>query len=358
MRRGSLCTGIAGLELLLPGTPAWHAEVESAPCALLERRFPGVPNLGDVRTVDWNDVEPVDLLVAGPPCQPISQAGQRKGPEDTRWLWDDVWRAVRTLRPRYLFLENPPGVFRWLGEVLGGLAEVGGYRGRWDVFRAADVGAPHRRARVFLFAADTECRRLQRRGGPDVVPGSPGTTESTGHQRQWHGGPAGDGGQAPADSAGSGRGALGDAISQDSGGAGGQPRPLGEPRGCVGVGSNANASGLEGPEPAERHDVPAWGRYELAVRRWEHRFRPAPSPLDDRGRLSADFVTWMMGLPAGWTEGMKRTHALKALGNAVVPQVAALAWEVLTRKETPKRPLFAADRSDEADPSTAAGDAA
>jgi hypothetical protein len=52
---------------------------------------------------------------------------------------------------------------------------------------------------------------------------------------------------------------------------------------------------------------------------------PAPHPVDDAGRLDPPFVEWMMGFPQGWTEGMSRTQALKALGNAVVPQQAVAA---------------------------------
>jgi DNA (cytosine-5)-methyltransferase 1 len=81
-----------------------------------------------------------------------------------------------------------------------------------------------------------------------------------------------------------------------------------------------------GPEPAGDPAV-AWGVYEPAVRRWESLLRPVPAPLDDR-RLSADFVEWMMGLPAGWTEG-PRTERLKALGNSVVPQQMVLALDML-----------------------------
>lgn len=58
----------------------------------------------------------------------------------------------------------------------------------------------------------------------------------------------------------------------------------------------------------------------------------APHPVDDKGRLDPAFVTWMMGFPQGWTEGMTRTQALKALGNAVVPQQAAFALS-LEREE-------------------------
>jgi len=57
--------------------------------------------------------------------------------------------------------------------------------------------------------------------------------------------------------------------------------------------------------------------------------RPAPMPVDDRGRLAPPFVEWMMGFPAGWTSEMSRTQALKALGNAVVPQQGAAALSIL-----------------------------
>jgi hypothetical protein len=56
---------------------------------------------------------------------------------------------------------------------------------------------------------------------------------------------------------------------------------------------------------------------------------PAPMPVDDKGRLAPSFVEWMMGFPPGWTEGMTRTQALKALGNAVVPQQGMAALSIL-----------------------------
>ena len=61
--------------------------------------------------------------------------------------------------------------------------------------------------------------------------------------------------------------------------------------------------------------------------------RAAPMPVDDKGRLAPAFVEWMMGFPQGWTDGMTRTQALKALGNAVVPQQGAAAFGVLQRLE-------------------------
>ena len=56
---------------------------------------------------------------------------------------------------------------------------------------------------------------------------------------------------------------------------------------------------------------------------------PAPNPMDDQGRISPAFTGWMMGFPAGWTDGMSKTQALKAFGNAVVPQQAVHALEIL-----------------------------
>jgi DNA (cytosine-5)-methyltransferase 1 len=62
--------------------------------------------------------------------------------------------------------------------------------------------------------------------------------------------------------------------------------------------------------------------------------RPAPHPVDDKGRLAPSFVEWMQGFPAGWSDGMTRTQALKALGNSVVPQQAILALSMLGAAHT------------------------
>ncbi|MCC8244992.1 DNA cytosine methyltransferase [Saccharothrix sp. NEAU-S10] len=158
---GSLCTGHGGLDLgvlaaLGDGRIAWVADPDPHIARILAARMPGIPNLGDLRHIDWAAVEPVDVLVAGWPCQDISAAGKRAGIEKGRrsGLWTDIVAGVRILRPALVVLENVAAL-RWKGgglhRVLGDLAEAG-YDAAWRSVRAADVGAAHRRERVFLLA--------------------------------------------------------------------------------------------------------------------------------------------------------------------------------------------------------------
>jgi DNA (cytosine-5)-methyltransferase 1 len=76
-RTGSVCTGYGGLDLavhaVLGASLAWYAETDRHACTVLAHRFPGVVNLGDIRTVDWTTVTPVDVLTAGFPCQDYSE---------------------------------------------------------------------------------------------------------------------------------------------------------------------------------------------------------------------------------------------------------------------------------------------
>ena len=81
-RVGSLFTGYGGLDLAVGGELAWYSEIEPAACQVLEHHFPGVPNLGDITKIDWTQVEPVDVITGGYPCQPFSTAGNRKGKKD------------------------------------------------------------------------------------------------------------------------------------------------------------------------------------------------------------------------------------------------------------------------------------
>lgn len=164
MKIGSLCSGAGALEIGLCdalevpySSVVWHAEVDEAASLVLESHWPNVPNLGNIKLVEWEEVERVDWVCAGYPCQPFSSAGRRGGEDDPRHLWPFVATAVRVLRPGGVLLENVAGhLSLGFGTVLGDLAEIG-YDARWVCLPASGVGAPHKRERVFILAvpADT-----------------------------------------------------------------------------------------------------------------------------------------------------------------------------------------------------------
>lgn len=166
MRTAELCAGYGGLHLALralnPAAElAWYAESDPAPAAIMAHHHPGTPNLGDILEVDWSTAEPVDVLAAGFPCQPMSQAGLRRGADDERHLWPTgVLPAIAALRPPVLVLENVPGiltidrgdVFR---AILADLDQLG-YTTRWTTVGACAVGCCHHRHRVFVLATLAE----------------------------------------------------------------------------------------------------------------------------------------------------------------------------------------------------------
>jgi DNA (cytosine-5)-methyltransferase 1 len=181
MKIGSLFSGYGGLDLavtkLTGAEVAWHCEWEAAPSQILEAHFPGVPNYRDVSKVDFTQVEPVDILTGGFPCQDLSLAGKRAGLQDgTRsGLWSEFYRAIQEIKPKLVIIENVRGLLsakanngmeytdevlgilngkpaiRALGAVLGDLADIG-YDAKWSGVRASDAGAPHQRFRVFILA--------------------------------------------------------------------------------------------------------------------------------------------------------------------------------------------------------------
>jgi DNA (cytosine-5)-methyltransferase 1 len=179
MMFGSLFSGIGGIDLGLQRagmTPAWHSEIEPYACRVLAKHWPDVPNLGDIRDIDWTGVAGVDLVAGGYPCQPFSHAGVRRGEEDPRHLWPMFAECLRVVRPRYALLENVSGhLSLGFGSVLADLAALG-YDAQWDCIPAAAVGAPHLRDRVFVIAArqdvlDTDC---ESQSGRTVNGGSTG----------------------------------------------------------------------------------------------------------------------------------------------------------------------------------------
>lgn len=166
IRVGSLCSGYGGIEIglgmALPATEVvWVAENDQAVSRVLKRRH-DVPNLGDITTSPWRGAEPIDLLCAGFPCQPVSAAGRQAVTYDHRWHWPDVARAIFDLRPGAVFIENVRNLVAIKYDKSGRRGEVFadilhdlrllGYRVRWLVLGACAIGAPHHRHRVFLVA--------------------------------------------------------------------------------------------------------------------------------------------------------------------------------------------------------------
>jgi DNA (cytosine-5)-methyltransferase 1 len=390
---GSVCSGYEGLGLavmaVLGGELAWLADNDPGASAILAHRFPSLPNLGDISAADWSAVEPVDVLTAGFPCQDVSCAGGRAGLREGNrtGVWAYVARVVDALRPPLVVLENVRGLLsagadsdvescpwcvgeagsehslRALGAVLGDLADLG-YDARWATVSAADAGAPHRRERVFITAwpaADAECdgqpgrpagsageadeprsrsraeaagrgpiaadaERLecQRRGVSRVLGSATAVEPGEGLQRQWSGNPAGHSGTATP------------AYSDSTAGRRHEPWSGSSPlQGTAVAEWTAQQPGRLHSSSRDQGAM-AWGSYELAIRRWERVLgRPAPAPTESGRtgqRLSPRFVEWMQGLPDGWVTdvpGLSRNAQLKALGNGVVPQQAAMALRML-----------------------------
>ena len=152
---GSLFSGIGGIDLGLERAGhrvLWQSEIDNYACRVLKKHWPEIPNLGDVKKINWSEVPNVDIIAGGYPCQPFSQAGKRKGKEDPRHLWPYVLDAIRAIRPRYALMENVRGhLSLGFGDVLADLAGCG-YSAEWQIISAASVGAPHRRDRLFFVA--------------------------------------------------------------------------------------------------------------------------------------------------------------------------------------------------------------
>tara|TARA_R100000734_G_scaffold3130_1_gene2932 strand:- start:8511 stop:9329 length:819 start_codon:yes stop_codon:yes gene_type:complete len=164
IKMGSLFSGIGGLDLGLersiPGLQTvWQVEKEPFCRSVLERHWPNAKRYNDVRTVGAHNLEPVQVLCAGFPCQSISIAGKMEGlsNEEKSGLWWQVHRLISELRPQpqIIVLENVANILRVGGpDVVGSLARIG-YDCEWTVISAAQTGAPHLRRRWFAVAFPT-----------------------------------------------------------------------------------------------------------------------------------------------------------------------------------------------------------
>ena len=153
-----LFSGIGGFSLGLERTGGFETaafcEYEDFPRKVLAKHWPDVPCFPDVRELKGQDIDgPIDVICGGYPCQPFSQAGKRRGKEDDRHLWPEFSRLVAELRPAWVIGENVAGhISMGLDDVLSDL-ERQGYTARSFVIPACATGAPHRRDRVWTIAS-------------------------------------------------------------------------------------------------------------------------------------------------------------------------------------------------------------
>jgi DNA (cytosine-5)-methyltransferase 1 len=154
---GSLFSGIGGFELGFERTgkiqTIWQVEIDEYCRRVLGSHWPTVSRYSDVREVGAHNLARVDILCGGFPCQDISNAGKRAGIDGERsGLWSEYARIIRELRPRYVVVENVAALLgRGMERGLGDLAACG-YDAEWQSIRASDVGAPHRRERIWIVA--------------------------------------------------------------------------------------------------------------------------------------------------------------------------------------------------------------
>lgn len=239
------------------------SEVEPYACAILEEKFPGIPNLGDVRaTRSFRGLGRVDVLTGGFPCQPFSEAGKRRGENDDRHLWPAMCRVIESVRPSWVVGENVVGLVNMALDQVCSDLEAAGYEVQPFDIPAGAIGAWHKRHRIWVVAHLKGLRKRQlsarsRHGGQ-------GTRQ-----------PGGD---------------LAKRMDADDLSGGREGRPVPEKlHGPEARGSIAGAQGEAGPLGEVRNNP------------W------ATIP---------DVCRMVHGVSA-------RAHRIKGLGNAIVPQVAA-----------------------------------
>lgn len=152
---GSLFSGIGGFDLGLERAGMrviWQSEIDPYASAVLAKHWPGVPNHGDVRGINWKSVWPriPDVICGGFPCQPFSSAGKRSGLADDRYLWPEMLRVIADLKPTWVIGENVTHLDRVALERVSTDLEDCGYEVQTLEIPACAVDANHIRARLWI----------------------------------------------------------------------------------------------------------------------------------------------------------------------------------------------------------------
>ena len=292
---------------------------------VLAKNFPDVPIYDDIRELEVEWFDDIDLLTGGFPCQDISVDGKGEGIEGERsGLWFEMLRLISGIRPRYALIENVPMLLhRGLGRVICDLAQIG-YDAEWQIISAADLGAPHLRKRIWIVAYPGHLRRRHHVGGDVELRGrqQAETAQRSASQPEIAG--SGQESQVMADRAVGNTDDDGFATTQE--------------RGSVVPGGNRSTSGtLETGQPAgsgQLHGPLAYpdqsgleGRQEglRQEKRWDGNTGHSWAKVGGNGRngfwrTEPDVGRVADGVP-------HRVDRLRGLGNAIVPQCAALIME-------------------------------
>ena len=362
-----LFSGIGGISLGLEATGGFRTvafcEIDPFCRLVLEKHWPGVPIWEDVRELSAESLRGVgriDIIAGGFPCQPHSVAGKRKGVNDERHLWPEFARLVREIRPAWVLVENVPGIRTTAADEVVGDLEEAGYS-VWPLVVGADnVGAPHRRKRVWFVArlrlADgdgerksdaNEPRREQREGGAGAAnAGGRGdaVVHAAGPGLEGHGADAGEQEKPqPGD--------TGMAYSKRRPGRRG-PGPegvCGQHGEAAGDGETGIARGTgsipEGRWPSRPGEPQhGWEEPRLAVASIPRRANREREPLESAGATRCVQLAGLgrpgdAQLPLGGTANglslrlVRRANreALRAYGNAVVPQVVYVIGQAILK---------------------------
>lgn len=349
----SFCSGYGGLELGLQEAAevevVAYIEREPYPQAILIKRMQEgylteAPIYDDLRTFNGRPYHGlVDFMFGGIPCQPHSVAGKRRGATDERNLWPDTERIIGEVGPKYVFLENVPGIVSngFIGEVVTGLAKMG-YDCAWTIVSASQIGAPHKRERWFCLGvlADSELR-----GCVDGQPKGQSAKARKQAQRDISAGRA----------TGKIRRQAGYEVVSDSDKGGWREdfkdllrREQDTIRRSLSDSDSVRQLQQKGSKPLKRGRLRDSSKEDVSY----------PHPKGLQGRMSGDGWQESFGLrgrrlwerdPADEPEASEsfvgrvvdgcpaRVDRLKCLGNAVVPQQAAYAWKMLTNQTVVNR---------------------
>ena len=308
----SLFSGIGGLDLAAEWAgfqTVGQCEWADYPTKVLEKHWPDVPRWRDIRTLTKENfhgrtgLRTVDVISGGFPCQPFSLAGKQRGSEDDRYLWPEMLRVIKELRPRWVIGENVVGIVNMaLDQVLSDLEGID-YTTQAFIIPACAVDAPHRRERCAIVAHADSQRRNKFQFSE--ISGEPGQFSGTAYERDVPNANGFNGGTWWAEQQG-------------------QPREAGFANG-----------GYDVPYPDDRRGPLRWDRELSAVEspgsggRKHGRGTPEHGAGERRtakpglGGVADGLPHWLdepLNVPR-LAQGVKdRVGRLKCLGNAVVPQ--------------------------------------